>query len=65
MASDEVAFGDVWVAGEDERGDTGVANLADLRGNLIGVADDGDARPTAGATNTSPQVAFDVAVGVG
>ncbi|MFM8644937.1 MAG: hypothetical protein ACKODN_06930, partial [Actinomycetota bacterium] len=33
------------------------------RGNLVGVADDGDARPTAGATDTSPQVAFDVAVG--
>ena len=64
VASDEIALSEVRVPGENERGDSGVANLTNLRHDLVGVADDGDARPAARPTDASPQVSFDVTVGI-
>ena len=64
VASNEIALSKVRVPGENERGDSGVANLADFRHDLVGVADDGDARPAARPTDASPQVSFDVTVGI-
>ena len=65
VASDEIALSEVRVPGENERGDSGVANLANLRHDLVGVPDDGDARPAARPTDASPEVSFDVAVDIG
>jgi len=65
VAGDEVAFGEVRVAGEDEGRHSGVADFADLARDLAGVTDDGDACTTAGATDASPQMTLDVALGVG
>lgn len=64
VASDEIALSEVRVPGENERGDSGVANLANLRHDLVGVPDDGDARPAARPTDAGPQVSFDIAVGI-
>ena len=64
VASDEIALGEVRIPGENERGDSGVANLADLGHDLVGVADDSDARPAARPTDASPEVSFDVTVGI-
>ena len=54
VASDEIAFGEVRVPGENERGDSGVANLADLRHDLVGVTDNCNTGPTARPTDASP-----------
>ena len=64
VASDEIAFGEVRVPGENERGDSGVANLADLRHDLVGVTDNGNTGPTARPTDASPQMSFDITVGI-
>lgn len=64
VAGDEITLSEVRIPGENERRDSGVANLTDLRHDLVGVADDGDARPAARPTDASPEVSFDVTVGI-
>ena len=65
VAGEQVAFGLVRVAGQDERFEPGVGQLGDLRQHLVGIAD--DRRPGTGTSpaDTSPEMTFDVAVGVG
>jgi hypothetical protein len=65
VAGDEVAFRQMRVARQDEGVDARITYLAKFARHLIGVTDDGDARPTAGATDTGPEMSLDVAIGVG
>ena len=65
VAGEEVAFGLVRIAGEDERLDAqGLIGL-ELRQHLVGVADDGGAAAGAGAADAGPQVLLRIAVVAG
>ena len=65
MAGEEVGFGGVRVAGQDEGLYAQVGVRRELGQHLVGVADDGRARPGAGAADAGPQVRLGIAVVVG
>jgi hypothetical protein len=55
----------VRIARQNERVDTGIAQLQQFAAHLVGVAHNGNAGPTAGSTNASPQVLLEIAVVIG
>lgn len=65
MAGEQVGFGGVRVAGQDESVHAEVRVGADLGQHLIGIADDGRASARARAADAGPQVRFGVAVVIG
>ena len=62
MLGEEVALGDVWVAGEDERLDAERPVAEELGEHLVGIADDRGAAAAAGPADARPEVGLDVAV---
>jgi hypothetical protein len=65
VAGDEVAFGQMRVARQDEGVDSRITNLAKLARHLIGVTHDCNPGSAASTPNTGPQMALDEAVCVG
>src|SRR5277367_4878132 len=59
---EQVAFGGVGVAGQDEGFDAQLAVGVELAQDLVGVADDCGAASGTRATDTGPQIVFDVAI---